>query len=312
MKHYDAYLFDLYGTLVDIHTDEGRSAVWRALAAYTPGSEAKGLKRRFAALCLEREEALWQKTAFPEIDLGPVFAELLDTDNPERIREAAWAFRRASTTHLRLYTGAKALLERLRETGARVILLSNAQALFTRPELELLGLDDAFHRIYLSSDYGRRKPDPAFFARPLEQLNLDPRRCLMLGNDPDCDIRGAAAVGMDSFYLHTGLSPAFDHAAPATYIQKGADLRRVLSVLIQGKERPFMTMNEKTKLSDILAANPWLSEELPKKDQRFAVINTLAGKMMLKTMTLGDLSRLSGETVPVLIQDLEKLVKKHG
>lgn len=73
-----------------------------------------------------------------------------------------------------------------------------------------------------------------------------------------------------------------------------------------------MTMNEKTKLSDILAAYPWLSEELPKKDQRFAVINTFAGKMMLKAMTLGDLSKMSGESVQALAEDLEKLVKKHG
>ena len=73
-----------------------------------------------------------------------------------------------------------------------------------------------------------------------------------------------------------------------------------------------MTMNEKTKLSDILAAYPWLSEELPKKDQRFAVINTFAGKMMLKTMTLGGLSKMSGESVQTLAEDLEKLVKKHG
>lgn len=233
MKHYDAYLFDLYGTLVDIHTDEGRPAVWRALAACAQKYDPRALRRRFEALCREQEELLRGRTAFPEIDLMPVFAELLDTDDPERIREAAWAFRRASTTHLRLYAGARELLEGLRETGARVILLSNAQALFTRPELELLGLEGAFHRIYLSSDYGCRKPDPAFFTRPLEQLNLDPGRCLMLGNDPDCDIRGAAGAGMDSFYLHTGLSPAFDPAAPATCVQKGADLRRVLSLLIK-------------------------------------------------------------------------------
>ena len=231
MKHYDAYLFDLYGTLVDIHTDEGRPAVWRALASYAPGSHPRALKRRYEALCLEREEALWQKTAFPEIDLGPVFAELLGTDDRERIRAAAWAFRRASATHLRLYAGAKELLAGLRETGARVILLSNAQALFTRPELALLGLDDAFHRIYLSSEYVCKKPDAAFFAAPLADLGLEPGRCLMLGNDPDCDIRGAAGAGMDSFYLHTGLSPAFDPAAPATCVQKGADLWRVLSLL---------------------------------------------------------------------------------
>ena len=34
MKQYRAYLFDLYGTLVDIHTDEGKAAFWKRLAAY--------------------------------------------------------------------------------------------------------------------------------------------------------------------------------------------------------------------------------------------------------------------------------------
>ena len=73
-----------------------------------------------------------------------------------------------------------------------------------------------------------------------------------------------------------------------------------------------MKYTENTRLADILADHPWLSEELPKKDQRFAVINTFAGKMMLKTMTLGDLSKMSGESVQALAEDLEKLVKKHG
>ena len=35
-KHmkYDNYLFDLYGTLVDIHTDEQHSEVWERLAVF--------------------------------------------------------------------------------------------------------------------------------------------------------------------------------------------------------------------------------------------------------------------------------------
>ena len=31
-KQYDAFLFDLYGTLVDIHTDEEKEALWQACA----------------------------------------------------------------------------------------------------------------------------------------------------------------------------------------------------------------------------------------------------------------------------------------
>ena len=32
---YDNYIFDLYGTLVDIHTDESDTAIWEKLAMLT-------------------------------------------------------------------------------------------------------------------------------------------------------------------------------------------------------------------------------------------------------------------------------------
>ena len=31
---YDNYIFDLYGTLVDIHTDESNTAIWEKLAMF--------------------------------------------------------------------------------------------------------------------------------------------------------------------------------------------------------------------------------------------------------------------------------------
>ena len=31
---YDNYIFDLYGTLVDIHTDESDTAIWEKLAMF--------------------------------------------------------------------------------------------------------------------------------------------------------------------------------------------------------------------------------------------------------------------------------------
>lgn len=33
-KHYKNYLFDLYGTLVDIHTDEENEALWEKLCMF--------------------------------------------------------------------------------------------------------------------------------------------------------------------------------------------------------------------------------------------------------------------------------------
>lgn len=230
---YDAYLLDLYGTLVDIRTDETALVLWEMLARFYAEHRAKwtgaALQRAFEA---ETEKQLHRNgAAYPEIDLAPVFAALyrcygVQTDDC-LLAETAWRFRMASTKRLRLYAGAKELLCALRKQG-KVILLSNAQRLFTMPELRMLGLADAFDAIYLSSDYGCKKPDPAFFRLPVDQFGLDPKRCLMIGNDPACDIAGAHAMGMDAYYIRSAISPK---GAPsridAAFSQPRMDLVRV-------------------------------------------------------------------------------------
>ena len=95
----------------------------------------------------------------------------------------------------------------LRRRGVRICLLSNAQSCFTMPELRRLGIAEAFDEIFLSSDFGVRKPSPAFFRAALARAGLSPREVLMVGNDPDADIRGAEAVGMESRYIHSPQSP---------------------------------------------------------------------------------------------------------
>jgi putative hydrolase of the HAD superfamily len=95
----------------------------------------------------------------------------------------------------------------LRKQGYRLWLLSNAQEMFTKYELQHLGIADAFDGIYISSVYGFRKPDTRFFKALLEERQLDPKKCLMIGNDRQTDIAGAKNAGLDTFYMHTELTP---------------------------------------------------------------------------------------------------------
>lgn len=234
---FDAYLFDLYGTLVDIHTDEEKASLWRKLAVFFSDKgaqyDAGQLKEAFHA---ESEKLFHEsKAAFPEIDLGKVFLELYrkkgTVPDEKTIAETAWFFRRSSTTHLRLYAGAREFLVHLRKRG-KVILLSNAQALFTGPELDHLGIRDLFDAVYLSSDYGCRKPDPGFFAVPFQRdPGLIPERCVMIGNDVSCDIDGAKRAGMRAFYIRSALSPKGDTSDNADWSLDGMDLDRVRRIL---------------------------------------------------------------------------------
>ncbi len=230
-----AFLFDLYGTLVDIHTDENQSSLWQQMAGFAVSRgavwEAEALRRAYGAAVREEEARLRLRDrdlpdARPEIDLARVFARLYAEKgvpaDGRLIAETARRFRAASTTHLRLYAGAKELLAALRQRG-KVLLLSNAQSLFTRPELRQLGLEDCFDGVYLSSEAGFQKPDPRFFRLALEREGLEARDCLMLGNDPRCDGEGARAVGMAAYVIRSALSPRDAEG----YDQRGMDLRKL-------------------------------------------------------------------------------------
>ena len=73
-----------------------------------------------------------------------------------------------------------------------------------------------------------------------------------------------------------------------------------------------MNYNDQTKLTDILAAYPWLPEKLIKLDSRFKIVNTPIGKMMIKKATVADLSEKAGLPTEELLKRLQEMVDKHN
>ena len=237
---YRTVVFDLYGTLADIRTDEEDPAVWEAFSRkmtdFGAVREAAAWKEEYARTCRLQERAMEEELQRagipgpPEIDLLSVWREMaagcgvrLTTDAVQSVSEC---FRKASMRRLRLYDGAAEVLAALRSRGIRLVLLTNAQESFTRQELKTLGIDGAFDELFLSSACGVRKPSPAFFAKVWE-AGGDPRKTLMVGNDDECDCRGAAAVGMDSLWLCTEQSPKRVKSLPEGCRQV-KDLREIL------------------------------------------------------------------------------------
>ena len=243
-KDYQAIVFDLYGTLADIRTDEGDAKLWEAFSREMRGCGIDWPPERFRAafsrLCAEeqaRADAALAGTGLPgpaEGEITRVWAAIGSAFGvswpPEELNAISWLFRRLSTRRLRLFDGAKEVLEALHARGKTVVLLSNAQGSFTRPELDALGIADAFDHIILSSEAGVRKPSPAFFGR-LWDLGLQPGSSLMVGNDDLCDCRGADKVGMDSLYIRTEQSPPLSGPLPASCreIRALSDILDILS-----------------------------------------------------------------------------------
>lgn len=222
---YTDLIFDLYGTLVDIHTEEN-DIVWEKTSLFFgfhgAGFSPAQLRNAFHEAMKAREAAAGQSyECFPDIPFEQVMAELFRsqgvTENAESLGfSAAQLFRISSIEYIRTYPSVASVLRELRDRGFRLWLLSNAQAVFTTYELRLLELDALFDGVLLSSDYGYRKPDDRFYQALLDQHRLSADQCLMIGNDRETDIAGATHCGMATLYMHTALTPAHQAAADPT------------------------------------------------------------------------------------------------
>ena len=238
---YQNCIFDLYGTLVDLHTDELHPRLWKDMTAlyrqHGADYTAAELREDYFRIAREIEqEPPYVNEAYPEIQIEEVFRHLflnkgvnadikLCTSVGEHLRES-------SLEYIRLYDGAAELLKALRSGGQGVWLLSNAQRIFTAPELRSLGIEDLFDGIYLSSDYGCKKPAPRFFNTLLQEQGIPAETAIMIGNDAVCDIEGAQAVGLSTLYIRTDVSPE-EPLPKADYALKEMDMKRVREILTQ-------------------------------------------------------------------------------
>ena len=236
---YNNYIFDLYGTLVDIRTNENKPYLWKKMseiysalgAEYSPTE----LKNTFRQLESTLTDAL---PLYGELDLRKVFAQLFEKKNvdcdSQTVKTMEITFRSLSRQKLRVYEGVHETLAELKKRGKSVYLLSNAQADFTLPELKMLQLTQYFDGILISSEEGYKKPSAKFYRILIDRFGLDIKSCLMVGNDGSSDIAGARNVGMDSLYIHTEISPDKSVDEPATYCVMDGDWMKVAEILLGG------------------------------------------------------------------------------
>lgn len=210
---YQNFIFDLYGTLVDIHTNENKPSLWKKLALFYSFQgafyTAKELRNRYHQLETAARR-MPSPYVCPEIRAADIFRILYIEKGIQPTQELITAtgqfFRIESLNTLRLYPASLAILQTLRAKGCHIYLLSNAQRIFTEYELRCLGLKDLFDGILISSEEGCCKPDPAFFGILFDRYHLDPATCLMIGNERSSDLAGACAAGIDCCYIHTSTS----------------------------------------------------------------------------------------------------------
>ncbi len=235
------FIFDLYGTLVDIKTDENAPEFWESIAScfealsYTRDSiTPTQVKEKYLSLCSAHSAQVGEDGEF---DLLEVFKELYDVFGAKEIdmpvREFAYHFRVASTKKLQLFPLVKSMLLALKAEGCGVYLLSNAQECFTMQELKDLGIIDLFDDIIISSSAGVKKPSPQIFSLALQQFGLSPHNTYFVGNDLHDDVYGASRAGLKTIYIKTPQSSKRQPIAKPTYHIRFSNFARLYDKLIE-------------------------------------------------------------------------------
>lgn len=210
------FVFDLYGTLADIRTDEGDARFRDKFL------KAHGRDFGTADFFARYGEIMAALPPLAEPDVLDVFIRIAEEGGRKLTRAAAENiakdFRKLSLKKLKRYAFVRRTLRKLKGRGATIIILSNAQSAFTRGEITELGLDVFCDGIELSSDFGMKKPALEFFLYALEKYGLNPTETLYIGNDIRCDVLGARAAGLKTAYIRTKISPSCDSLEKAAEI----------------------------------------------------------------------------------------------
>jgi putative hydrolase of the HAD superfamily len=233
-------LFDVYGTLIDIETDESMEEIYRGIAhfltyhgVYLHRWEVRDLYYR-----IMQEQREQSREEHPEIIVKAIWSAFLEAQGVEPGEEReqlattlAHIYRAISRKRLRLFPGVKEVLD-LVHASYRMALVSDAQPCYVHPEIRAVGLEGYFAPIVVSADCGFRKPDPRLFQAALEGLKLRPDEAVFVGNDMYRDIYGASRARMKTVFFSSNQgAQSHQDTSPTCVITRFEQLPEVVAEL---------------------------------------------------------------------------------
>ncbi|MCR5734194.1 MAG: HAD family hydrolase [Lachnospiraceae bacterium] len=216
LSQYNNFIFDLYGTLIDVRTDEHADETWIRWAKWLDEHDIRHPSTQvmhddfFGMDRAARDKALAEGVfAYPEIDVIPIYRTLFEKyGNPSDrltnsfLDDAGFAFRVSSREYIRLFPGVKRFLKSINSSGKHAYILSNAQRCYTLPEIHAFGLHELVSDVLISSDHGCMKPDTAFYNMMILRNGLDRDKTVMIGDSRENDYEGGIGAGINAIWLN--------------------------------------------------------------------------------------------------------------
>lgn len=114
------------------------------------------------------------------------------------------AYRKVKLGFLEPYPHTHYVLLKLRGKGLKLGIVTDAPRLKAWLRLAALKISDFFDIVVTYEDTGRLKPHKLPFKSALAKLGIRPSECLMVGDMPNRDIKGAKKLGMKTCFARYG------------------------------------------------------------------------------------------------------------
>ncbi len=180
----------------------------------------------------------WSVQTMEELPSSRVWNEYIFTDYSydraalDKISEDLMLYIETSFYHREMRPEMPEVLESIKQMGLKIGLISNVNSRGQVPaNLTKYNLREYFDPIVLSSEYGRRKPDPAIFHHAARLANVPTSKCVYVGDRIIRDILGARKAG---FAFAVQIQHDFDHgeddsgAVPDAVIKNMSELLDIL------------------------------------------------------------------------------------
>ncbi len=136
------------------------------------------------------------------------------------------AYRRVRTGFMEPYPNADYVLLKLKSRGVKLAIVTDAPKLKAWLRLAAIKLSNFFDVVITYDDTKHFKPSRLPFEAALRQLKVKAEECLMVGDLPARDIKGAAKMGMKTCFAKYGNPKA---KANADYVIN--DIREILEIV---------------------------------------------------------------------------------
>ncbi|MBO5053514.1 MAG: YjjG family noncanonical pyrimidine nucleotidase [Muribaculaceae bacterium] len=181
---YDTFHLDRYWADVDSWRDDYHKVNNRLWELYAPG-------------LISRDYLRTERFCQPLTNVGVSTEEALAMSGALDEAYLASLGRRSATV-----PGAIELLSRLKKAGYRLGVLSNGFKEVQYGKMTSAGIIPYIDVVVLSDEIDVNKPNPRIYRYAEHKAGVSPDECIMIGDNPDTDIRGAVDAGWRAIYFN--------------------------------------------------------------------------------------------------------------